>query len=116
MVDVNATPSGTGCRDCLEGDGPGWWFHLRRCADCGNIGCCDSSLMRHASAHFRATGHRVVRSFEPGEEWFYDFVTDDMYASGPELAPPRSHPLDQPTPGPADAVPEDWQRQLQARQ
>ena len=33
--------SGIGCLECLaEG---GWWFHLRRCAECGHIGCCDSS-------------------------------------------------------------------------
>src|SRR5207249_10874412 len=39
-------PSGTGCVECLaEG---GWWFHLRRCAECGHIGCCDSSPSQHA--------------------------------------------------------------------
>ncbi|MGW5065751.1 amino acid permease, partial [Streptomyces cyaneofuscatus] len=32
-----------GGADCLAGDGPGWWFHLRRCAACGRVGCCDSS-------------------------------------------------------------------------
>jgi hypothetical protein len=53
----------------------------------------------------------VIQSFEPGEDWFYDYRTDD-FARGPELAEPRSHPLDQPVPGPAGAVPTDWQRHL----
>ncbi|MCF6734896.1 UBP-type zinc finger domain-containing protein, partial [Blastococcus sp. KM273129] len=65
-IDPEVPPSGTGCVEC-EADG-GWWFHLRRCARCGHIGCCDSSPSRHARAHAAATGHPVVCSFEPGEE------------------------------------------------
>ncbi|WP_125130296.1 UBP-type zinc finger domain-containing protein [Microbacterium sp. 10M-3C3] len=103
-------PSGTGCVEC---DAMGsWWFHLRRCATCGHIGCCDSSLNRHATAHARATGHDVIQSFEPGEDWFYSYRDDEMLA-GPELAPPRSHPADQPVPGPAGRVPADWERELE---
>jgi hypothetical protein len=49
----------------------------------------------------------VIRTFEPDEDWFYDYEADD-YAEGPELAPPQHHPLDQPVPGPAGRVPEDW--------
>ena len=91
-------PSGTGCVECLAGDGPGWWVHLRRCAACGHIGCCDNSPSRHASAHHTETGHAVIQSFEPGEDWFYDFRSDKFF-EGPELAPPTSHPADQPVPG-----------------
>lgn len=112
MINPQIPPSGTGCRQCLAGDGPGWWFHLRRCATCGSVGCCDSSLMQHASAHAAATGHAVVRSFEPGEDWFYDFGTGE-FRDGPVLAPPESHPEDQPAPGPAGKVPADWVTQLQ---
>lgn len=55
------------CEDCVrEGTE---WVHLRVCLACGHVGCCDSSVGRHATAHFRATGHPVVRSAEPGEEW-----------------------------------------------
>lgn len=111
-IDPTAPPSGPGCVEC---DATGsWWVHLRRCALCGHIGCCDSSLNRHATAHFRATGHAVIASFEPGEDWFWDFETDDVVA-GAELAPPTSHPLDQPVPGPAGRVPTDWVEQLDAR-
>ena len=110
-LDPHAMPSGTGCVECLAGDGPGWWFHLRRCAQCGHIGCCDSSPSQHAWAHVTSTRHAVVTSFEPGEDWFWDYTTNN-YVSGPSLAAPGSHPLDQPTPGPAGKVPADWQRQL----
>ena len=108
-IDPTAAPSGTGCLEC-EAAG-GWWFHLRRCAQCGHVGCCDSSPEQHASGHAAATGHPVVQSFEPGEDWFYDFRTDD-FLDGPPLAPPDSHPPDQPVPGPKGAVPRDWQRRL----
>jgi hypothetical protein len=112
-IDPSALPSGSGCVDC-DADG-GWWFHLRRCAECGHIGCCDSSLAKHATAHATATGHSVIRSFEPGEDWFFDYTTGG-YVDGPELAAPESHPVDQGVPGPASRVPADWQAQLEAAQ
>ena len=95
--------------ECLEAGG--WWFHLRRCATCGHVGCCDSSPAQHATSHYRVSGHRVITSFEPGEEWFWD------YGSGTELpatrlADPQSRPEDQPCPGPAGAVPSDWREHL----
>jgi hypothetical protein len=52
-----------------------------------------------------------MRSYEPGEDWFWNYTTED-YLLGPELAAPLSHPLDQPTPGPAGRVPADWQDHL----
>ena len=104
-IDPAATPSGTGCAECLAAGG--WWVHLRRCAGCGHIGCCDSSPSQHASGHFRETGHPVIRSFEPGEDWFWDFRSESGF-TGPTLADPQHHPLDQPAPGPAGAVPTDW--------
>lgn len=108
-IDVGAGPSGTGCAECLAGGG--WWVHLRRCARCGHIGCCDSSPAQHAGAHHRQTGHRYVRSFEPGESWYWDYATGS-FAQGPELAPPQHRPEDQPVPGPEGAVPVDWRRRI----
>jgi hypothetical protein len=110
-IDLNVPPSGTGCADCLAGAAPGWWLHLRRCAECGHIGCCDNSPGQHATAHHNSSGHPIIQSFEPGEDWFYDYRSGD-FLSGPALAPPRSHPADQPTPGPAGAVPANWESQL----
>lgn len=109
LVDPTVPPSGTGCQDC-EASG-GWWLHLRRCAACGHVGCCDSSPGQHATAHYQATGHRYVRSFEPGEDWWWDYA-GESYAEGPELAPPAHRPLEQPSPGPAGRVPADWQQRL----
>jgi hypothetical protein len=106
-VDTTIPPSGTGCAEC-EAAG-GWWVHLRRCTQCGHIGCCDTSPAQHASAHATATGHPIIRSFEPGEEWFWNFQTNEFYESGPELTPPGHHPASQPVPGPAGRVPRDWQ-------
>ena len=99
-VDPTAPPSGTGCLECDRADPPGWWVHLRRCATCGHVGCCDSSPGQHATAHARTTGHRFVQSFEPGEDWFWDYGTQQL-VTGPQLAPPRERPGDQPSPGPA---------------
>ncbi|WP_426247516.1 UBP-type zinc finger domain-containing protein [Nocardioides sp. LHG3406-4] len=109
--DPDVPPSGTGCAECLETGG--WWVHLRRCAQCGHVGCCDSSPSQHATAHFRASGHPVMQSFEPGEDWMWDYSAETE-VSGPELAAPTSHPDDQPTPGPAGGVPADWRDQIHA--
>lgn len=110
-IDPAAAPSGTGCAECLAGDAPGWWLHLRRCATCGHIGCCDSSPAQHASRHAAATGHQWIRSFEPEEDWFWNYRTE-RFARGPQLAPPAHRPLDQPVPGPAGRVPAGWRHQL----
>ena len=108
-IDPAVPPSGPGCVEC-EANG-GWWLHLRRCAECGHVGCCDSSPSQHASAHARDVRHPVVRSYEPGESWFWDYARED-YVEGPELVPPDAHPLSQPVPGPIGRVPADWQRRL----
>lgn len=110
-ISLTAIPSGTGCLECLSGDGQGWWLHLRRCAQCGHIGCCDSSPSQHASAHAHTVGHPVLRSFEPGEDWFYEHTTKKFFR-GPRLPDPQSRPLDQPAPAPADKVPADWREHL----
>ena len=108
-IEPSVPPDGTGCSECLSSNG--WWLHLRRCAQCGHVGCCDSSPSQHASHHARQTGHPVVQSFEPGEDWFWDYGTEQFY-EGPALAGPTYHPRGQPTPGPAGHVPADWQELL----
>jgi hypothetical protein len=108
-IDPSVPPSGPGCVECLATDG--WWFHLRRCAHCGHVGCCDSSPSQHASHHAADEQHAVVQSYEPGEEWFWDYAAEEDF-DGPVLAPPHDHPLDQPVPGPAGRVPDDWEDHL----
>jgi uncharacterized UBP type Zn finger protein len=61
-----------GCAACLEmGD---QWCHLRICLTCGNVGCCDSSPNRHATKHASESGHPIMRSIQPGEDWSWCFV------------------------------------------
>jgi uncharacterized UBP type Zn finger protein len=63
-----------GCEECLKAGDP--WLHLRICLECGHVGCCDSSPGRHASAHARETGHPLIRSLQPGEDWSFCFVDE----------------------------------------
>jgi uncharacterized UBP type Zn finger protein len=69
---ANRDGNTVGCEDCLRtGDS---WVHLRVCLACGHVGCCDQSKNKHATQHFHATGHPVMRSGEPGETWGWCYV------------------------------------------
>jgi uncharacterized UBP type Zn finger protein len=81
-------PSSDGCEDCLRIGST--WVHLRMCQSCGHIGCCNDSPNRHAAAHFRETGHPLVRSYEPGEDWWWCYVDDRGFRTDGPPAP--SHP------------------------
>jgi uncharacterized UBP type Zn finger protein len=62
------------CDECIAtGD---TWVHLRTCLHCGHVGCCDDSKNRHATGHYRHTGHAVIQSAEPGEDWRWCYVDD----------------------------------------
>jgi uncharacterized UBP type Zn finger protein len=70
IQDVN--PRTKGCEECLAmGD---TWVHLRICKICGHVGCCDDSKNKHASKHFHITGHPIMQSIEPGENWMWCFI------------------------------------------
>ena len=77
MKNIKAvTPSGDGCVECLKmGD---TWLHLRLCEICGHVGCCDESKNKHATEHYHATGHPLIKSFEPGEDWGWCYE-DEIY-------------------------------------
>src|ERR1051326_3242761 len=74
QVNEEVTPSAKGCEECLKMGSE--WVHLRLCLTCGHVGCCDSSPNRHATKHFHATGHPIVRSFQPGEDWAWCYVDE----------------------------------------
>ena len=107
-IDPTVPPSGPGCVECEA---------VRRVvgAPAAVRPVRTRRLLRHLSdpardpAPLRETGHPVVQSFEPGEDWFWDYVLDAV-ASGPRLADPQHHPVAQDVPGPEDRVPEDWQK------
>lgn len=69
-------PSGTAtvCMPC-EREGK-QWVELRACLDCGNVGCCDDSPGRHATAHHHDSGHPAIATLEPGDIWAYCFDDD----------------------------------------
>lgn len=68
MADATASE----CEDCDPEARD--WVALRRCLTCGHVGCSDSSAGAHAAAHFRATGHVVAQSAEPGEHWRWCYL------------------------------------------
>ena len=75
------TPSAHGCEDCLRTGGH--WLHLRLCLSCGHVGCCDSSPNKHATKHYHATGHPLIRSLELGEEWAWCYPDELLFDSVP---------------------------------
>lgn len=76
-----APDSTEGCSECLAmGSG---WVHLRMCMSCGHVGCCDSSLNKHASKHYASSGHPIARSMEQGEDWMWCFE-DEVMVVGPK--------------------------------
>ena len=78
LKDVHSMkPRTSGCEECLKmGD---TWVHLRLCLTCGHVGCCDSSKNKHATKHFHATKHPVIRSFEPSENWMWCYIDELMF-------------------------------------
>lgn len=72
-MEVGPRPEG-GCQQCLDaGD---TWVHLRFCVTCNTIGCCEDSKNKHASKHAASSGHPVVRTREPGEDWAWCYEHD----------------------------------------
>ena len=79
QIDPAVKPQGAGCAECAAtGDR---WVHLRVCLTCGHVGCSDESKGQHAVGHYRATGHPVIASLEPGESWRWCFV-DETFLLG----------------------------------
>ena len=76
---TDVTPTAEGCEDCLRIGTR--WVHLRLCMHCGHVGCCDNSPMRHARAHWQEhPEHPVIRSYEPGEDWWWCFADEVTFA------------------------------------
>ena len=88
QVNAAARPSAEGCEDCLKAGGR--WVHLRMCRVCGHVGCCDASPARHARAHNAASGHPLISSFEPHEDWWWCFADEVGFTV--EDQPSYSHP------------------------
>jgi hypothetical protein len=86
---ADVEPSSHGCEECLRMGGQ--WVHLRMCQTCGHIGCCDNSPNRHATAHWREhQDHPLIRSFEPGEDWWWCYA-DELFFEIEDAPPSPSH-------------------------
>jgi uncharacterized UBP type Zn finger protein len=53
------------------------------CQACGHIGCCDNSEGKHATGHFKETGHPIIRSAEPGEDWSWCYEDEVTFRIAP---------------------------------
>jgi uncharacterized UBP type Zn finger protein len=73
-------PPAAVCSACVEVGAS--WVHLRQCLTCGRTGCCDLSPNRHATAHFRETGHPMIRTAQADEDWLWCYVDDRLYLPG----------------------------------
>jgi monovalent cation/hydrogen antiporter len=60
-----------GCEECLKLGMR--WVHLRICLTCGHVGCCDSSIGKHATKHFEETKHPVMAEY-PSRAWKWCYV------------------------------------------
>ena len=67
------------------------WVHLRLCRTCGHVGCCDDSKNKHATKHFKAIGHPIITSLEPGEDWSWCYVDQLAMQWGDAQERPDSH-------------------------
>jgi uncharacterized UBP type Zn finger protein len=72
----DVVPSSRECDQCVAMGSR--WVHLRMCLTCGQVGCCDSSPNRHATAHFHESSHPIIRSVEPGESWRWCYVDEEV--------------------------------------
>jgi uncharacterized UBP type Zn finger protein len=90
-VTITELPAASdGCVDCLATGAP--WCHLRICLTCGHVGCCDDSPHRHASAHAASSGHPLIRSIQPGEDWSWCFVDEVAMRIAEVTGEPRIPP------------------------
>ena len=68
-------PNTKGCQECEVEKTP--WVAIRMCLTCGHVGCCDSSVGRHATKHFEDTGHSVMEAV--GGAWKWCYVHKEYY-------------------------------------
>ncbi len=82
---VVVAPEDAACAACIaEGS---HWVHLRMCLICGVVGCCDNSPRQHMSAHNAETGHKLIRSIEPSEQWVWCYEDEAFLEDVPAIEP-----------------------------
>ena len=76
QVKESIEPNTKGCEECEKEHLP--WVALRMCLTCGHVGCCDSSVGRHAVKHFEDTEHPVMLAL-PTKSWKWCYVHEEYY-------------------------------------
>lgn len=76
-------PQSNTCPECLASGQS--WVELRLCQECGTVACCDSSVGKHATAHFTTTGHPIAAAFDTGEDWGWCYVDELLIMPFSEL-------------------------------
>jgi SnoaL-like polyketide cyclase/Zn-finger in ubiquitin-hydrolases and other protein len=81
------------CAECVAMGG--FWPALRMCLVCGSVGCCDTSISKHARAHRDATGHPIMRSVRLREAWIWCYEDAALFerATLERLAAAAGSPL-----------------------
>lgn len=64
------------CDDCPP---DAIWPALRMCLACGHVGCCDTSVEKHAKAHWESTGHALIRSIRLDEGWIWCYEDNALF-------------------------------------
>ncbi len=64
------------CEECEKEHLP--WVAIRMCLTCGHVGCCDSSVGKHATKHFEETDHPVMVAV-PEKLWKWCYVHKEYY-------------------------------------
>jgi hypothetical protein len=80
-TDVQLDPALDVCSACVEIGGT--WMHLRQCLVCGRTSCCNNSPNQHATALFQETGHPMIRSAQPDEDWRWCYLDDRLFVADP---------------------------------
>ncbi len=71
------------------------------------VGCCDSSLRSSERGTRKENGHPIIRSYEPGEAWFWDYRTQASRTVGTG-SPAASSAGSDGARRPSGRVPDDW--------
>ncbi len=74
MATVSRPRSTNGCEECIKNNYK--WVHLRLCLTCGHVGCCDTSVNKHATKHYLKSDHPLMASLEEGENWSWCYADE----------------------------------------
>jgi low temperature requirement protein LtrA len=92
MAKVFHPRSSAGCEECIKNNYK--WVHLRVCLTCGHVGCCDSSVNRHATKHFHKEQHPLMASLEEGEHWSWCYVDERFVPLAHRIGKPKPEHLE----------------------